>query len=277
MQLEHKEIENFKYLRNDFPTTEDALWDKIEAKIENPERSKVIPLRIWRSIAAVFVLALATVSFMKFYTKTIPNNTDSIVLHNLPDGSTVAMQSKAILEYAPYWFSLSRELNFQGEGFFDVEKGSRFTVYSKQGNTTVLGTSFTIYAEQAFYDVHCTSGKVKVQGAKQKDFFLLLPGEMAMIENNIGTAKKIAATQKEFHKTHEKRFEFKEISLDKALEHIAAVYHVSITFDKETIAKERFSASFNRPKNVMEALQIVFDNFEYKIHTLDDKNYQIIE
>ena len=79
----------------------------------------------------------------------------------LPDNSIVTLRGGSELSYAPYWWFADRSLQFEGEAFFDVEKGSSFTVQSDNGVTQVLGTSFSIYANDENYEVFCKTGKVK--------------------------------------------------------------------------------------------------------------------
>lgn len=60
----------------------------------------------------------------------------------LPDGSVVRLNSVSRLSYKPLGWYFSRSAELSGEAFFEVEKGSKFTIYSMLGSTSVLGTSF---------------------------------------------------------------------------------------------------------------------------------------
>jgi transmembrane sensor len=50
------------------------------------------------------------------------NNEPRIVMHSLPDGSTVWMHSEASITYPEQFEDNKRLVTFQGEGFFDVKK-----------------------------------------------------------------------------------------------------------------------------------------------------------
>jgi ferric-dicitrate binding protein FerR (iron transport regulator) len=54
-------------------------------------------------------------------------------------------------------------VKLEGEGFFEVEKGRKFTVSSAKGITQVVGTSFNIFARDEIYKVTCITGSIKVK------------------------------------------------------------------------------------------------------------------
>ena len=84
------------------------------------------------------------------------------ITHQLPDGSSVTLGPKSKIEYTKKNWSTSRELRLIGQGFFDVEKGSDFTVNSSLGTITVLGTEFDIFDEGNHIEVNCFEGSVRV-------------------------------------------------------------------------------------------------------------------
>jgi hypothetical protein len=74
-------------------------------------------------------------------------------------------------------------VKLEGEGFFEVKKGSQFTVNSAKGITRVIGTSFNIFARDAIYKVTCITGSVKVKSRAGFEA-ILKPGSKAEILSN---------------------------------------------------------------------------------------------
>ena len=141
-----------------------SVWEELDAlAIQHPVEKVRYDFRIiqW-SIAAVFVLFLGISGFFRFYSKTITTQAGSHLAMSLPDGSKVNLNAQSTLTYHPYWWRFERKVTFEGEGFFEVEKGKRFSVISKLGTTQVLGTTFNIFSRNDVYRVTCISGSVKV-------------------------------------------------------------------------------------------------------------------
>ena len=66
----------------------------------------------------------------------------------------------------------SRDVNLNGEAFFEVKKGVPFTVNTANGNVSVLGTSFYVTSRNELLDVKCFTGKVKVNSNNAEVFLL---------------------------------------------------------------------------------------------------------
>lgn len=83
----------------------------------------------------------------------------------LPDGSSFVINAESELSFDPASWKNSRTLNLTGEAFFKVKKGSKFSVVTKNGTVTVLGTEFNVNARKKYLEVACQSGKVQVKAA----------------------------------------------------------------------------------------------------------------
>ena len=99
----------------------------------------------------------------------------------LPDGSIAQLNGSSTLKYHPYWWNISRNISLEGEAFFEVAKGSKFSVESKNGTTSVLGTSFNIYARSNQYEVVCVTGKVWVENATGEVSTIITPNQKAVL------------------------------------------------------------------------------------------------
>ncbi len=125
--------------------------------------SKKIALRIWMYSAAAVVLIIIGLKTMFFQDITIRTKMAQIQTVTLPDNSVVTLNAGSSLTYDKDSFIEDRELRLNGEAFFDVSNGSTFTVSTKNGKITVLGTEFDVYSRNQKLEVHCFEGKVSVE------------------------------------------------------------------------------------------------------------------
>jgi ferric-dicitrate binding protein FerR (iron transport regulator) len=154
----------------------DKSFKKVKEKLENqpitdPKKAgKVKKLYInWAaSIAASFVLFFALYNYLgsdSILNKTNIGESRTIALL---DGSEVILNAKSELNYSKNNWNDEREVFLNGEAFFKVKKGSKFTVKTKNGDITVLGTQFNVNSNNDFFEVYCYSGKVEVTNNDKK-------------------------------------------------------------------------------------------------------------
>lgn len=171
-----------------YEKTREDVWKSLEARLKTDKpvkKSFIGSYRISLAVAASIILLAGVFSLIRFYTTTVSSQAGQHLAVNLPDGSTVILNAESSLSYQPIWWRFARNLQFEGEGFFEVEKGKKFTVKSPTGKTEVLGTSFNIRARNELYEVSCKTGKVKVT-SPEKDEAILSPGYKASI-NKVGS------------------------------------------------------------------------------------------
>lgn len=103
---------------------------------------------------------------------------------NLPDGSTVYLNSESKITY-PEDFLTNRKIELEGEGFFKVarDEAHPFTVEAKGILTTALGTSFNISTFKADEKVAVTlvTGKVRLNQKGSQKSLDLDPGEESLL------------------------------------------------------------------------------------------------
>ncbi|MCF0057239.1 FecR family protein [Dyadobacter sp. CY356] len=116
------------------------------------------------------------------------NNEPRMVMHKLPDGSSVWMHADAAISYPKNFRKDRRNVTFSGEGFFDIahDKTRPFLIQSGEVRIRVLGTRFNVKARenQKMFEVSVVSGSVSVTapGEKQSQEIVLKPQQKAFFE-----------------------------------------------------------------------------------------------
>ena len=164
----------------------EEVWSSMMQKIgeSEPVVRQLLPRRrLLYAAAAVVVLLAGVASVMKFYSRTVVAGSGEQLAYNLPDNSTVTLNAGTEISFNPLWWRFSRELNMEGEAFFEVEKGSTFTVRSPLASTEVVGTSFNIFARGSRYEVTCVTGKVRVFTGDEEGV-IIEPDQVAQLDSD---------------------------------------------------------------------------------------------
>ena len=242
-----------KMIEVDYPQSKEEIWSLMEGKLTNNvvQNKKVIKLTLQQwAVAASIAILLGIGSFMRFYQVDYSTAAGEHYTAQLPDGSVVDLNGQSSVEFNPYWWKVNRTVKFEGEGYFEVEKGKRFSVVSKNGVTTVLGTSFNIYARDANYEVNCLSGKVQVEvlDGLQK---IIYPNQQAKLNNNqleVSESNAIHSTD-----WRGNSFYFTSESIKRVFREIEIAYNVNIDVQVDEV----YSGSFKKLENIEDVLKIV--------------------
>jgi len=276
MENYDKNIDSFNKLEPDFEWSQDDIWSRIEKKTTAKSETKTFKLNrsIW-AVAASIIILLSIGLFMRFYSVDIQSMKGEQFSHELPDGSIIQLNAATSLSYHPYWWNFDRSIEFSGEAFFKVEKGKSFTVISEEAQTTVLGTSFNIYARENDYEVFCKTGKVRVESNKYDIKYLIHPGELAIIDNNKKSGSKRAIDERDFLAWTENKFSFTDTPLSQVFAEYERQYNIDIQFD-DKIAALKFGAYFEKPSDAEQALDLIAMQFHLKFEKTGNKQFKVI-
>jgi len=165
--------------------TASQAWERLSENISKEEK-EVAPVKpLWSNTTKIFsrVAAVGLILVMSYFVwpkeTRISTRLDQQEEVNLPDGSTVSLFSTTSLSYKKGKWDKSRELELDGEAFFEVTEGNSFVVHTELGEVEVLGTSFNVFQRDDEFEVLCFTGKVKVQTGEKS--VLLLPGEKSIL------------------------------------------------------------------------------------------------
>ncbi|OEK08015.1 anti-sigma factor [Flavivirga aquatica] len=135
------------------------------------------------------IAAILAICFSIFYYTTTLDTTISTKFAQkttieLPDASSVALNSKSSLIFNKKDWKHEREVELSGEAFFKVAKGSSFKVKTKTGIVTVYGTQFNVKQRNNYFEVICYEGLVGISynsreiKLKAGNSFLIINGEI---------------------------------------------------------------------------------------------------
>lgn len=258
-----------------YSKSKDEVWKELSAFTakQNPKGRSISMSWIKYVAAACVLILIACSGFVYFYTTTIYSPKGQHLRVSLPDNSIVELNANSNVSYKPYWWRFSRKLKFEGEGFFNIEKGSKFEIESKYGKTFILGTSFNIYARGNEYKVTCYTGKVKVVSTITSDKILLLPNDHAYLTKNgkLEFYKDNNANEKILWRNH--LFLFTETPLKNVFEEIELQYDINIV--EKGKFEQKHTGNFGKEKSVEQVLYNVCKPHGLSFTKGPGKNYII--
>ncbi|NNC50861.1 MAG: anti-sigma factor [Flaviramulus sp.] len=230
-----------------------ALADFMARKLTKNE-PKVIPLNFksFLKIAAIFVIMLTSSYFLFFNnTKSFETQIAQTQTFNLPDNSEVILNAQSKLSFNKKEWKESRTLELDGEAFFKVTKGEKFTVYTDAGSIQVLGTQFNVKERDNYFEVQCYEGSVSVTSIIEK--VILKPGKSFRVVNgNVVITNDING---ETPSWLAKESSFDNVPLWQVINELQIQYNIIVDASQVDISKT-FSGSFTHTdKNI--ALQSV--------------------
>ncbi|MEI6142613.1 MAG: FecR domain-containing protein [Mariniphaga sp.] len=241
-----------------YQVSKEEVWNKLMDQIQSPESQikSVVPVRFFRlSVAASLVLLMSLTFFLRFYTKTVDAPAGQHLSFYLPDSSYIELNAQTKVTYHPYWYKIARTVSLEGEAFFKVASGNRFSVESQKGETTVLGTSFNIYSRNNNYNVTCFTGKVRVVSKENKQAVLLSPDEQAIL-NDDGILQFVQGINSLLVKSwRDNMFIFTGSSVLSVIQEIERQYNVKVVFRGD--AKLTYTGNFSKTLTQKEVLDLV--------------------
>lgn len=182
------------------------------------------------------------------------NDQSCMVMHRLPDGSTVWMQTDARITYPDTFETDGRLVAFEGEAFFEVKSDKKrpFVIQSGEMRIEVLGTSFNVKAppRQKIYEVAVVSGSVSVSipatdTAPQK--IVLTPQQQALFETRtkrLSSSTMPTESKKEIYEPVTIIFE--GTPLDQVADKLSRCFDIRIYLADPAMKSCRLTADFDR-------------------------------
>lgn len=234
--------------------SKDEVWAALNSAITSQTKTKRrwFTTTVTWAVAASFAVLIAVGSLIITHTTHIVSAKGEHIAVVLPDGSNVLLNSESQLSYQKYMWWLKREVTLKGEGFFKVRKGRRFEVQTGKYVTSVLGTTFNVFARDNQIRVCCFTGKVGVREVTSGAHTILTPGlGVGSDGNTLGNVEKISEKQKGWTKGE---FYFADIPLNDVFAEIERQFNVKVCY--AGCENRRYSGYFN-DKSLNQALELV--------------------
>jgi transmembrane sensor len=275
-------FEGVTSLKNQQKVDVDAAWRKLNIKSEVTDNQKVKPVvklnwvNNFLKIAAVLVV-LFGLWFVAAKQFVVPKNdvlsfkTDNISVEKiLPDGTKILLSKNSSITYPNVFEGDTREINLEGEAFFDVHHDAAhpFIIHAQGTDIKVLGTSFNVKAYNAQVQVVVKTGRVRFskndaevileKGQKAE----LLPNSRTIIKSEV-QEEKITIEQNTFS------FNFEKTSLVKVAEQLNQTFGKKILFENNKIKNCKLTASFQQ-EDFDDIVHIIAETFNLKIENQKD-------
>ncbi len=291
-------------LGEDPDVKKEELKEKAEADKVSDDGAEIIELNAWQpkekpikkiavnrtfmAVAASLALLLCAGLTARFYTTTVHVAPGEFTSHTLPDGSEVHLNAATTIKYHPYWWRMDRAVKLNGEAYFVVAKGKKFTVDAVLGSTEVLGTEFNMYARGDNFTVLCEEGKVRVVSemvveGTQKEV-TLTQGEMAVLELNKlakqGSSEAKLTSQGMVSRTEilswrSGQFIYNTTPLSKVFQDLERQYNMTIDLANAKIAEEPYTGGFSRNTEFEQVLIVVCATSELSYEKTGERTYLI--
>ncbi|MFS4467093.1 FecR family protein [Maribacter sp. 2210JD10-5] len=240
----------------------DAAWEKLESE-RTSEKPRVITMSPFKAFLRVAAVVAILLTGAYFYLNTLDENITTQYAESkeivLPDNSEIILNADSQLSYSEKNWSKERNINLNGEAFFKVAKGKKFTVATEQGTIAVLGTQFNVENRDGFFEVTCFEGLVSVtfNGEETK-----LPAGNSFIAIN-GSVAKSTVLKNGTPSWMNKESSFKSIPLKYVLNEFQRQHNIIVSH-KDIDTDELFTGTFSNTdkdlalKSISVPLQIKF-------------------
>ncbi len=277
--LLNRSNELFERTEIPFDKSREEVWKDLSGKIHARESAgsstRSVFFRYQRiAVAATLALLLAAGVFSRLYrVKTVSPQGETMTME-LPDGSLAELNGNTTLYVHPLWWPLSRKVYQEGEAFFRVKEGRRFTVHTKPGITEVLGTTFTVFARDNRFHVTCHSGRVKVRESSSDHSATLSANERADLDP--GGAFRIENVNVDPHSPawKNRHLVFTSTPFREVLDEVESYYGIQIEYpaDKDLV----YTGNFKPDQSAEKTLSLICRPFNLTYEKRSESEYRII-
>lgn len=246
---------NYFYADQEADKANPTLLERIKQKILSEERQKITrTLKLYSvglRVAAVLIIGLIISSIWFFQNprstmqagmmQTVEIPYGARTQMTMPDGSHVWLNSGSTLKFSND-FSKKREVNLEGEAYFDVVKSKvPFNIHTDYGNVKVLGTAFNVdaYPGEGF-STTLERGSIEFSD-RHDEKEVLRPGEQVKIVND--RVIKESVDTEIFTSWRQGRLIFKREPFPKMMKELERWYNVKIEFSDSDFTGLWFSGT----------------------------------
>lgn len=220
---------------------------------------------------------------MALLTDTIVNNTNTVRLVHMSDGSNIWLNANSSIVYNRQYNGANRDIWLQGEAYFDVSKQvAPFRVHTASLVTTVLGTSFNISTDNranGAIQISLVTGKVAVSHMLKGNPFrhILKPGEMIEYIEGVQPGEPHAFNSNVVLGWKNYKLVFDKTTLEDAFTMLENRYNCKIIIKEKKLLKKEISGVFNSTQSIKSILKTLGYVHRFSYEYGADTNHYIIK
>lgn len=229
------------------------------AKIYKKTGARSVNIRLWATAAVALIVFAAAWLFVP-KTITVPNG--EMATAELPDGSSVEMNSGTTIRYNRLFSYTNRVVTLHGEAFFDVQPNDlSFRVEANGTSTEVTGTKFNIrsWSDDPGNEtsVAVSEGEVRFSLLSEKEKNVTLrPGQASGWNSRLAAPKTPEPVSVvDVSGWREQRFVFQEKPVITILQELERRFAVRIDLEAGGIALETLTAYYSKPQDLERILE----------------------
>lgn len=250
--------------------------------------SRLIPMLRWTARVAAAVIVAVSGYFMTtdfIYNKgalpqtiTVPAGQRAQI--TLADGTRVWLNSKSTLTYAGNFGRKDRNVQLDGEAYFEVAKNKNipFYVHTEMHNVRVVGTCFNVCAYrgskefettlvEGIVDIYTPGGEQVVTRLQKDEFFA----------NYDGRCKKTILPSYEYLRWKEGLYCFDDVPFSGILDKLEKYYNVKITVTSpRLLTHEGLTGKFREQDGIEHILRAISKEHPFKFSINEEKDSIII-
>ncbi|WP_167615600.1 FecR family protein [Maribellus sediminis] len=241
-----------------------VLFDKIRQKIDtgtstkSAENGKAVSLSLFttwltRAAAILLIPVLAFLYYTHSEKKVLQSTVAEIVVDSLEviapigsrtvvqlsDGSKVHLNFGSKMKYPQYFSGKTREIELDGEGYFEVAHNPDmpFVVRAGSVQVTAVGTEFNVLAYRGDTEVKATlvNGKVllaqEVANGESKSIGTMVPGQHVVYNTTTGAVKSIQGNIEKYIGWIDGKLIFEDTPISEVAEKLSRMFNVDIQVD----------------------------------------------
>lgn len=229
----------------------DAASSYVSLHSKLPSRQKRYSIvKYVSAIAAVLIVCFGIFYFINSSSVEYLASNNSTTEFQLPDASKVILNDGSVISFDDSNWNENRKLKLEGEAYFIVSKGSKFTVITQQGEVSVMGTQFNVKDRPDYFEVSCFEGRVQVIHSGK--VLELTAGDMFKAYGDKSIKEVTSAAKPEWL---DEKSMFKSVPFNQVVEELERQYDIEISGDAKR-DQTLFTGSFSH-KNLETALQAI--------------------
>lgn len=256
--------------------------------VEEKKTIRLMPMMRWASrIAAAVIIGVAgyfiTSDFLynknvQLQTVTVPAGQRAQI--TLADGTRVWLNSQSTMKYAANFGRKERNVELDGEAYFEVAKNKKvpFYVHTETNKVRVVGTSFNVcaYSGSNEFGTTLVEGIVDIYPANGNQVITrLLKDEVFLNEN--GKCKKTVLPSHEYLRWKEGLYCFDDAPFIGILGRLEKYYNVKITVaDPQLLNYGSFTGKFREQDGIEHILRTIAKDHPFKYSINEEKDSIVI-